>query len=185
MSREIVKLLGSLILGWPAVKSWRSSLSLMILTGWLFSVSHLTRCTLCSSFVRALIWHINIYQRNLLHFNVCVDLCGILDWLLAFSCKMCEDASTMVCGFRSSHSRIDCIYTKTMQCMVFEVCSRWLILWILKVTNPASMYFASRSCTGKEMTWAAIVFLKNNFWFKEHIDWWVPMCLESLWCRYN
>ena len=157
----------------------------MILTGRLFSVSHLTRCALCSSFVRVPIWHINIHQRNLLHFSVCVDPCSILDWLLAFSCKMCKDASAMVCGFRSSHSGIDCVYTKTTKRMVFEVCSRWLILWILKATNPTSTYFASRSHSGKEMTRAAIVFLKNNFQFKECVDWQVPMCLESLWCRYN
>ena len=46
ISQAIVAGLGSSILGRPAVSNLHSSRSFIILTGWLFSVIHLTRCTL-------------------------------------------------------------------------------------------------------------------------------------------
>src|SRR5882724_3135000 len=46
MSLEMRGLVGSWILGQPAVKRSHNSQSLMILMGWLFSINHLTRCAL-------------------------------------------------------------------------------------------------------------------------------------------
>src|SRR5882724_9671183 len=46
MSLEMRGLVGSWILGWPAVKRSHNSRSLMMLMGRLFSVNHLTRCAL-------------------------------------------------------------------------------------------------------------------------------------------
>ena len=54
--------------------------------------------------------------------------------------------------------------------MVFEVCSRSLVLQILVAMNTMSMKFAFGSSAGEKVRRLAIVVLENDIQFEEHVD---------------
>ena len=71
--------------------------------------------------------------------------------------------------------------TEALDCMVFEVSSRSLVLGILIVANTPNTCFAFESGTGEEMAQVAIVIL-NRYVVKleKTIDWRMPSLLIAV-----
>ena len=99
MSFEMTGLVGSWMLGRPAVKRFCNSLSLMMLMGRLFSVSHLTRCALhliVSGRFVALIYSRGMYRTSGFVWTRCEYFTGCLP-LRAKSAKI--PRLWLVCSF--------------------------------------------------------------------------------------
>ena len=78
-----------------------------------------------------------------------------------------EDVTTAADTNLPFYSRVDGILPKAVDCMVPEVSSQGLVIFVLITPNTLSLSLALLGRTGKEVGHAAIVNLNGHFGFEE------------------
>ena len=168
--REIVVEDGIVMWGRPAVRRLRSSASLTIFAGLLYSAIHFTSWALQKS-VR---WVDMVgRQHDLPDLRIRVRTVRMLHRLLSLTSKHRKNRATITTRvFRSLHSSSHfhgCL-SKTSASMVLEIGSRSLVFWVLVASDPTYGCLAFSRCTGKKVTKSSIMILNSNIGFEEGVD---------------
>lgn len=150
MSRERVSGDGISMLGRPAVRSSRSSRSLIIDVGRLLSVIHLTRWAL-EDVLDILVRTERKGYGYAPDFWVSMSTMGIMNRLLALVSKEGKDRGTWFNPGLATNRIIDSLFTEASDRMVLEIGCRRSIHRVLEAAHSTSSGLTFEGSTGKEV----------------------------------